>query len=78
MPRIDHKLFYSKTVAKYGRCAQGVAWSDESRQKRRFAQLLRAIPDISKAAVVDAGCGFGDLWLFMRERGTLPKGYLGL
>ncbi len=78
MPRIDHKKFYFKTVKKFGRTAKGVAWSDEFRQKRRFAAILALIPNLSDASIVDAGCGFGDFWLYMKQKGTVPKSYIGL
>ncbi|WP_201352334.1 class I SAM-dependent methyltransferase [Hydrogenimonas urashimensis] len=78
MPRIDQKLFYTNTVAKHGKNAKGVAWNDEKRQRRRFDALLKQIPDIASCSVVDAGCGFGDLYLYMQQSGRLPKRYIGL
>lgn len=78
MPRIDQTLFYTNTLKKHGSSARGVAWSDERRQKRRFAALLKQVPDLSKVSVVDAGCGLGDLWLYMKERNRLPKRYTGI
>ncbi len=78
MPRIDHKQFYMQTIKKFGTSAKGVAWSDEFRQKRRFAAILAAIPNLSDASIVDGGCGFGDLWLYMRQKGTVPKSYIGI
>ncbi|WP_456485345.1 class I SAM-dependent methyltransferase [Hydrogenimonas sp.] len=78
MPRIDQTIFYTNAIKKYGATAKGVAWSDEFRQKRRFGALLRASGDIASCSVVDAGCGFGDLWLYMKEKNSLPKRYIGL
>ena len=78
MARIDQKKFYRGAVKKYGISAQGVAWSDERRQKRRFGALLRAAGDWGNCKIVDAGCGFGDLWIFMQENGQVPKKYIGI
>ena len=78
MPRIDQSRFYTDAIRKHGTTAKGVAWSDETRQRRRFAALLKQIPDINGNTIVDAGCGFGDLWLFMKEKGWIPKAYIGI
>ena len=78
MARIDQIKFYTNAVKKYGTDPRGVAWSDSLRQKRRFAALLKQIPHMHDFSVVDAGCGFGDLWLFMQETGTIPKKYIGI
>ncbi len=78
MARIDQSLFYSGTVKKYGKTAEGVAWRDAFRQKRRFDALLEAVGDLSGCTVVDAGCGFGDLWLHMKRRERLPGRYIGI
>jgi SAM-dependent methyltransferase len=78
MPRIDQTTFYANAVKKHGTTARGVAWSDEIRQKRRFGALLRAAGDLSRFSIVDAGCGFGDLWCYMQEKKRLPKRYIGI
>ena len=78
MPRIDQTLFYTNALKKHGLNAMGVAWSDERRQKKRFAALLRQVTDLSRATIVDAGCGLGDLWLYMKEKNRLPRRYTGI
>ncbi len=78
MARIDQKSFYLKSIQKYGKTARGVAWSDAHRQERRFSVLLGQVDRISEAVIVDAGCGFGDLFLYMKRRGMLPKKYIGI
>jgi len=77
MARVDQNRFYTNSVKKHGITARGVAWSDERRQKRRFGALLHAVDDLSCSSVADAGCGFGDLWLYMQEKKRLPKRYIG-
>ncbi|WP_456452492.1 class I SAM-dependent methyltransferase [Hydrogenimonas sp.] len=78
MPRVDQKKFYNATLKKHGESAAGVAWSDEYRQRRRFAALLAQVPGLAASTVVDAGCGLGDLWLYMRAKNLLPTRYIGL
>ncbi len=78
MDHIDQKQFYLKSLQKHGKTARGVAWSDEYRQKRRFAALTGAVPNLGESVVADAGCGFGDLWLFMQKSGRLPRRYIGI
>ncbi len=78
MARIDQRRFYTNAIKKYGTTAKGVAWNDERRQKRRFQTLLRAIGNTKNCEIIDAGCGFGDLWLFMKETGQHPKKYIGI
>ncbi|BDY12851.1 class I SAM-dependent methyltransferase [Hydrogenimonas cancrithermarum] len=78
MARIDQSLFYIRSIERHGFNARGVAWSDEMRQRRRFTMLLKQIKDIRNRTVVDAGCGFGDLYLHMREKSLLPKRYIGI
>ncbi len=39
---------------------------------------MKQLPAIGESVVADAGCGFGDLWLFMQERGVLPGSYIGI
>ncbi|WP_456383719.1 class I SAM-dependent methyltransferase [Hydrogenimonas sp.] len=78
MARIDQKKFYETALRKYGATARGVAWSDERRQYRRFKALLDTVGPIGNATVVDAGCGVGDLWFYMKEANRLPKRYIGI
>ena len=78
MPRIDQRKFYDATLKKHGESAAGVAWSDEYRQRRRFGALLAQVPDLAASTVVDAGCGLGDLWLYMRSKNLTPRRYIGL
>ena len=78
MARIDQRRFYANAIKKHGITAQGVAWHDEKRQKRRFQALLQTVGDLKTCEIVDAGCGFGDLWHYMQEMGQVPKKYIGI
>ena len=78
MPRIDQKDFYEKNIATYGMTAGGVAWDSARTQRRRFAAIASRLGDLRNDSLVDAGCGFGDFYLYLREKGNLPKNYIGL
>ncbi len=78
MARIDQKTFYQHTYDKHGVSAEGVAWDSVQTQRRRFSVILSCLGDIRGDTLVDAGCGFGDLYLYLQEKDKLPKMYTGL
>ncbi len=76
MPRIDSEKFYTSALALYGETAQGVNWTSSQTQNIRFEVLLQMLPhDVSTLSLADAGCGFGDLYLYMKQK---PKKYIGI
>ena len=79
MPRIDNETFYTAALNLHGIGAKGVNWRDEHTQKVRFKVLLGMLPeDMHNYDIADAGCGFGDLYLFLRAHAKAPKSYLGI
>jgi len=78
MARVNQKIFYQENIDTYGTSACGVAWDSEHSQKRRFSAILSLLGDIQKETLVDAGCGFGDFYLYLKEKNSLPKIYIGL
>jgi len=78
MARIDQQLFYQNNYDKNGVSAQGVAWDSVQTQKRRFSVIASCMGDVRQDTVVDAGCGFGDFYLYLKEKNMLPKSYIGL
>ncbi len=78
MPRIDQESFYRENIQTYGVTPQGVAWDSARTQRRRFAVLAAQLGDLRDSTLVDAGCGFGDFNLYLKERGNLPKRYIGI
>jgi len=78
MARIDQKKFYQDNYDTYGVSAQGVAWDSARTQQRRFSAILSCLGGIGDDTLVDAGCGFGDLYLYLRGKGAVPREYLGL
>ena len=78
MARIDQKTFYQNNYDTHGTSAEGVAWDSERTQKRRFSAIVSCLGDIKSDTLVDAGCGFGDFYLYLKEKNNLPKTYVGL
>jgi len=78
MARINQKAFYQEHYETYGTSPQGVAWDSVQTQKRRFSAIISCLGDIKQDTLVDAGCGFGDLYLYLQEKNNLPKTYVGL
>ena len=78
MSRIDNHTYYTTAIKRHGKSAQGVHWNSQHTQQKRFAVLLGMIGDIEGASVVDAGCGFGDLYLYMQQKRKMPRSYTGL
>ncbi len=78
MVRINQKEFYQTNYDTHGISAQGVAWDSVQTQKKRFSVIVSCIGELKQDSVVDAGCGFGDFYLYLKEKGNLPKSYVGL
>lgn len=78
MARINQKAFYQNNYETYGVSAEGVAWDSTQTQKRRFSAIVSCLGDIKHETLVDAGCGFGDFYLYLKEKNNLPKNYTGL
>lgn len=79
MPRIDNEKFYISAIEKHGTTARGVNWASKSNQTLRFKTLLELLPqDLTPFSLVDAGCGFGDFYLYLEKKKKLPKKYIGI
>ena len=78
MARIEQDRFYRENIKKYELTPRGVAWDSARTQRRRFSVLAAQLGDLRESTLVDAGCGFGDFYLFLRERGNLPRCYIGI
>ncbi len=78
MPRIDNSKFYKAALKKYGVSAEGVNWNSKYSQIKRFEIIYTLLkPNLSKSSIADAGCGFGDFYLYLKEREENFK-YIGL
>jgi len=59
--------FFTRTLRIYGDRPEALRWTPEG-QKLRFCCLLD-IGDINRKKILDFGCGKGDFYHFLRERG---------
>ena len=79
MPRVDTETFYRGALATHGETAEGVHWNSVETQEVRFRVLRSLLPkDLSDLTLVDAGCGFGDLYCYLERQGDHPGRYIGL
>ncbi len=79
MPRINSEKFYTSAIEKHGTTAKGVNWISKHNQNIRFDAILKILPtDIDSLSIVDAGCGFGDLYTYMSKKKRTPKEYIGI
>ncbi|MGD2081047.1 MAG: class I SAM-dependent methyltransferase [Nitrospirota bacterium] len=68
--------FYTRNLVLHGDRPEALRWSPEG-QRLRYGVMLDALPDIGGRKVLDYGCGKGDLYGFIRERG-LDVSYTGI
>ncbi|PHR58586.1 MAG: methyltransferase type 11 [Arcobacter sp.] len=77
MSRIDNEKFYTAAIKKHGENSKGVHWNSVHSQVTRFKVLLSHIED-DDFSLVDAGCGFGDLYFYLQEKEVRFSSYKGL
>ncbi|MBE0492285.1 MAG: class I SAM-dependent methyltransferase [Sulfurospirillum sp.] len=76
---INNQFFYKASLKKHGISVQGLSWNSVENQEIRFSVLTQFIAkELLTCSVVDAGCGFGDLYLFWQKMGLKPKNYIGI
>jgi SAM-dependent methyltransferase len=78
MPRIDQIAFYDDKLKTYGATAEGVAWDSAYTQRRRFGAIASCLGNLRNESLVDAGCGVGDFYLYLGEKGNPPQHYIGI
>lgn len=74
---LKNRVFYHKAIFEHGLTPQGLGWHSRQSQEVRFHQILSLLPH-DTASVVDAGCGFGDLSLYLRAQRRETISYTGL
>jgi len=77
MSRIDNEKFYTAAIRKHGSSSKGVHWNSTHSQETRFKVLMSCI-DKMDFSLVDAGCGFGDLYVYMQKENIDIGSYTGL
>lgn len=70
------KAHYGELYRRHGASHQSVQWSSRETQERRFDVLCDVIG--ADDAVIDLGCGLGDLLGYLRQRKGFTGRYLGL
>ena len=79
MPRVDNKEFYSEAMQKHGENANGLHWISKETQNIRFKAILEMLPsNLNQLTLLDAGCGFGDFYIYLKNNNKLPKEYKGV
>lgn len=79
MPRIDNEKFYTSAIKMHGTTAKGVNWNSKESQSIRFEMILELLPkELDSLSIADAGCGFGDFYLYLQKKRKLPKKYIGI
>ena len=68
--------FYDRHLKDFGDSPQAVRWTAEG-QLRRYEALLQISEDLAGKRVLDFGCGKGDFYGFMKEKG-ISLNYCGI
>ncbi|MEA1916015.1 MAG: class I SAM-dependent methyltransferase [Campylobacterota bacterium] len=79
MPRTDNTHFYSCAIKKHGVSPKALHWNSFYSQHVRFYAIASLLPqNLLDFSIVDAGCGFGDFYIFLKNEKLIPKKYIGL
>ncbi len=68
--------FYNRHLKDFGNAPQAVRWTREG-QLRRYETLLDIAGNLSGKRILDFGCGKGDLYGFIKEKG-IAINYCGI
>lgn len=61
--------YYSEKLATHGATPQGADWNSAESQEQRFEALCRVCDTSSAFSLIDYGCGYGQLFEYLQERG---------
>lgn len=75
--RLDYVGRYEKRLQEFGYSPATLGWGVHGRQEVRFSVLAALALRMPKSSVLDVGCGFCDLYDFLRNRGWLGR-YSGI
>lgn len=68
---------YAEYVRQFGPTEQGVGWGPKGRQAQRF-EVLTSYWNLNQARIIDIGCGFADLRLFLSTKSIPISTYVGV
>ncbi len=67
--RAQAREYYDGKLRAHGVTAQGVDWKNAESQELRFRQLARVLEEDRDASVLDYGCGYAALAVYLRGAG---------
>lgn len=68
---------YEARLRQFGYSPETLGWGKHGRQEVRFAVLAEPALQSPESSVLDVGCGFADLYDFLRQRGWSGR-YVGI
>ena len=71
------KEFFNKLVEKHGYSPKSLAYSGEKSQKIKF-NIVTEVGIEDNCSVLDVGCGFGDYFNYLKQRGIKNVKYCGI
>jgi trans-aconitate methyltransferase len=77
---VDKKMlldFYSKGLTTYSEDVKALGYGSVESQESRL-RVVSEIGDLNNKRILDVGCGFGDLYTFLRRQSIHLKRYLGI
>jgi len=70
------KEHYKKLLTLHGYSPKSLQWSCKDTQHKRFELLTQISPTLT--SVLDVGCGFGDLFSYLKEKKKISGNYIGI
>jgi SAM-dependent methyltransferase len=61
--------YYAGMIRQFGPTPRGVDWRDAESQELRFARLLQICGGSRSGSLIELGCGYGALCLYLRRHG---------
>jgi hypothetical protein len=68
---------YNERLKQFGISEKALGWGDKGRSKLRF-EILCSEWDIENKTILDYGCGFGDLYQYIKDTRTDNFKYIGV
>ena len=69
--------FYNQKYIQYGNSLKSIGWSNKKDQDLRFEKLLLNY-DLKNKVILDVGCGFGDLYFYIKKNFKCNFKYIGI
>ncbi len=69
---------FTESILLHGPMHNGVLWNSQETQYLRFEQLLKILPTKSNFSLTDLGCGYGELYNYLRKNRYTDFDYMGI